>query len=408
MTTSISKYMPITINMQIDIKSVFDAEATVKLSNNIDYPKCSLGFHHYMHSLKKDTIAVKQFENKKKVYLVVNPFEIEIDKYENSIKNEVNRYLNITDKTPKIVSLDFYKLWEILFMFDLLDTNDISSAHFLEDGSNIQCLMYFREKFYKTKDTFHLIKYDNMPNNTFLDNKKIIKTDIKTTKEKYNFITIGSNVTYKNDNENTIEQEYHIPLLENIIDMIKIQKKNGSSVIKIFENYTDVTAKIISILISIYDRVFIVKPMTSLPSQTEKYIICSGFKLNDTSGILKKLEKIREIIDRNPKLKLNDLFLDYEIDRKLRIRLIKLNQLISNGVFKSLGEIVNFINSQDYYGDTYEKYRNEQINANKFWVETFLPDPKVFKENKKKIIEASILTNKMNVDDAMYLDKIIV
>ncbi len=49
----ISKYMPITLNMQIDMKSIFDTEANVKLTNNIDYPKCSYGFHHYMHSLKK-------------------------------------------------------------------------------------------------------------------------------------------------------------------------------------------------------------------------------------------------------------------------------------------------------------------------------------------------------------------
>jgi hypothetical protein len=147
--------------------------------------------------------------------------------------------------------------------------------------------------------------------------------------------------------------------------------------------------------------------MTSLPSQSERYIICNGFKLSDTSGILKKLEKINETIEKNLKLKLCDLFIDYEIDFKLKTRLIKLNQIISNMVFKSLGEIVNFINSQDYYGDTYDKYRNEQIEANNFWVETFLPEPKNFKEIKKNIVDASFLTNKMNVDEAIQLEKIL-
>ncbi len=399
--------MPITLNMQINIKSIFDSEANVKLTNNIDYPKCSLGFHHYMHSLKKDSEVIKQFENKKKVYLVTNPFEIEIDKYDNSIKNEINKFLNISDKTPKIVSIDFYKLWEIMFMFDLFDLSDMSSAHFLEDGSNIQSLMYFREKFYKTKDKY----YNVSPNktNTFLDEneKKITKINPDSIKDKVQFITIGSAINYQNDNENTIEQEYHVPLFKNIINSIKIQKKGGSMVIKIFETYTDVTAKIISILVSLYEKVFLIKPMTSIPSQTERYIICNGFKLSDTSGVLKKLDKIQDIIDKNPKLKLCDLFMDYEIDFKLKIRLIKINQLTSNMVFKSLGEIVNFINNQDYYGDTYEKYRAEQIEANNFWVETFLPDPKNFKEAKKKIIDASFLTNKMNVDEAIQLEKIL-
>ena len=54
--------MPITLNMQVDIKSIFDSESNVKLTTNIDYPKCSLGFHHYIHSLKKDTEVLKQFE----------------------------------------------------------------------------------------------------------------------------------------------------------------------------------------------------------------------------------------------------------------------------------------------------------------------------------------------------------
>ncbi len=401
----VSKYTPITLNMQIDMKSIFDSESNVKLTNNMDYPKCSFGFHHYMHSLKKDTLIIKDFENKKKVYLVTNPFELEIDKYENSIKNKIGSELNIKDK---IVSDDFYKLWEIMFMFDLFDTSDISCAHFLENGSNIQSIINFREKYYKTKDKHYLLKYENFKENKFLNetNKNIsILNGTDSIKEKVELITIGSSVTYENDNENTIESEYHIPLLKNIINSVKIQKKGGSLVIKVFETYTDVTAKILSILISLYDKVFITKPMTSKPSQTEKYIVCSGFKLSDSSGVLKKLEKIEEVINRNPKLKLSDLFMDYEIDFKLKIRLIKINQLISNLVFKSLGKIVNFINSQDYYGDTYEKYRDEQIDANKFWLDTFLPEAKNFKELKKKNNELSFLTNKMNVDDAIQLEK---
>jgi hypothetical protein len=65
--------------MQIDIKSIFDSDADIKLTNNIDYPKCSHGFHHYIHTLKKDLEVLKQFENKKKVYLVTNCFEIEMN-----------------------------------------------------------------------------------------------------------------------------------------------------------------------------------------------------------------------------------------------------------------------------------------------------------------------------------------
>jgi len=397
--------------MQIDVKSIFDSDANVKLTNSIDYPKCSFGFHHYIHSLKKDTEVIKQFENKKKVYLVTNKFEVEVDKYDNSIKNETNKFLSIADKT--IISNDFYKLWEIMFMFDLFDINlPIKSAHFLEDGSNIQSLSYFREKFSKDAKTdkyFISKQKENIKTedgrSQLGNNKKIVETDLVNTKEKIDFITIGSGFGYHDDNENIIEQEYHVPCLENIINAVKIQKKGGSLVIKIFETFTDVNAKIFSILISLYDRVFIIKPMTSVPSTSEKYLVCSGFKYSDTTGIAKKLDSIYSVVQKNQKLKLCDLFIDHHIDRKLRVRIIKMNELVSNQLFKSLGEIVNFINAQDYYGDTYEKYRDEQINANNFWVETFLPDPKNYKETKKRITDASFLTNKINVDDAINLER---
>ena len=72
---------------------------------------------------------------------------------------------------------------------------------------------------------------------------------------------------------------------------------------KFFETYTDVSAKLISILVSLYDKVFFIKPMTSKPSISEKYIVCIGFKISDTSSIVKKLEKINSKLQDLP----NDL-----------------------------------------------------------------------------------------------------
>jgi hypothetical protein len=404
----ISKYMPITLNMQVDIKSIFDSESNVKLTTNIDYPKCSFGFHHYIHSLKKDTEVLKQFENKKKVYLVTNQFEIEVDKYDDSIKNKSIKYFNIKDKVPDIVSFDFYKIWEILFMFDLVDiSSSIKSLHLSEDGSNVQSIINFREKFTKDKGDVHYVLKGNEINNKVLNyyDKKIIQADLNGIKDKIDLITIGSSFNFHDDNENTIEQEYYNSIFENIFNSVKIQKKGGNMICKFFETYTDVSAKLISILISLYDKVFFIKPMTSKPSTSEKYIVCIGFKFSDTSSIVKKLEKIKETIDKNNKLKICDLFTSYKIDNKIKLRLIKLNELTSNKLFQAIGEIVNFINGQDYYGDTYEKYREKQIEANKYWTDTFLPDPTDFKEMKKKIIDASFLTNKINVDEAIELEK---
>ena len=85
-----------------------------------------------------------------------------------------------------------------------------------------------------------------------------------------------------------------------------------------------------------------------------------------------------------------------------------MNVHITNRIFKSIGKLVNFVNSQNYYGDEYQNYREAQINANKYWLSTFFPDQKDFKDNKKNIMENSVLANKMILDNLSKLYKIIV
>ncbi len=396
--------MPITINMQVEINSIFNYEPDVKLTSNIDYPKCSLGFHHFIHSLKKDTIVLDQFENKKKVYNIVNKFEIEIDKYDDSIKNKTIKYLNIKD--TDIISIDFYKIWEILFMFDLFDVNSpIKTLHLAEDGSNIQSISFFKDKFgNNNKDTYYVNNLNNLSKNL----KNVISFDNidKINLNSIDLIMIGSKFNI-NNNENTIEQEYFKEIFNNIYYSIKVQKKGGNLILKLFETYTNVSTKFISIFVSLYEKVFFIKPMTSKPSISEKYLVCIGFKSEKLDEIIKKLEKIKNIIDANDNLKINDIFVSYNIDKKIKIRIIKLNEMISNKLFSAKGDMVNFVNGQDYYGDTYEKYREKQIEANNYWTETFLPDPSNFKEIKKQIVDASFLTNKINVDKALELEKYI-
>lgn len=117
---SLPKYIPFCINVTSDSngkddkKTIFDSKEEIILNTNIDYPRCSLGFQHFIHAIKKDTEILKQFENKKKVYLVMNPFERYIDGYNKSIGDISKTYFDLgKGKTPDILSRGFYKLWEI-------------------------------------------------------------------------------------------------------------------------------------------------------------------------------------------------------------------------------------------------------------------------------------------------------
>src|SRR5579885_3189277 len=145
-----SDYIPIVYEIPPNKNNIFNYDAKLEFSRNIDYPKFSLGFQHYIHQSKTKMEVTQEFEGKKKIYLVMSKFERFVDDFESDVNNISKAYFDIEPK-PNILSRAFYKLWELLFMFDLVDLEkNIISAHLAEGpGSFIQCLMFYRDKFGK-------------------------------------------------------------------------------------------------------------------------------------------------------------------------------------------------------------------------------------------------------------------
>ena len=145
-------YIPL-YNTLIDPEiNIFSKNNDVKFSSNIDYPRFAFGFQHFIHQSKDKMEKTKEFEGKKKVYQVLNHFERYIDNYDEDIGKTSKQYFDLGKNKPDILSRGFYKLWEILMIYDLIDVNNknFTSAHLAEGpGSFIQATMFFREKFSK-------------------------------------------------------------------------------------------------------------------------------------------------------------------------------------------------------------------------------------------------------------------
>jgi len=460
---SIPRFMPFCINVSVPDKSnktIFDSREEIVLNTNIDYPRCSLGFQHFIHAVKNDTEILKQFENKKKVYLVINPFERYIDSYNKSIGDISKSYFNLgKDKTPDILSRGFYKLWELFFMFDLIDTTkeNFVSAHLAEGpGSFIQATIFFRDMFTKKgvskNDKYYAITLhpedtkghvpelerkfidyyaEEKPRRFFQhetvnksqsgggrDNGDLMNPETlknfygggeSTVKEKVDLITADGGFEWVN--ENIQEQEYFKLLFSQIIFAINMQKKGGSFVCKFFETFTTTSFKFTSILTALYDKVFFVKPLTSRPSNSEKYAICIGFKYSESDteikSILKTLNKMHEENFKNPNLNIVDIFPEYKFNSNFLSRMIIMNTTILNTQFKAIGDIIKFINSQNYYGDTYQESRDTQIAAAEYWTKLFFMTESEYKENKKNINDISFLSNKINIDKSLEMEKIL-
>ena len=62
-----------------------------------------------------------------------------------------------------------------------------------------------------------------------------------------------------------------------------MQQWGGNFVVKVFDCFTSGTIDIIYLLNMLYDKVHIIKPYTSRYANSEKYIVCKFFKLNDST-----------------------------------------------------------------------------------------------------------------------------
>lgn len=135
--------------------SITEKNADVTFSNNICFAHFNLGFNHYIHKNKEEKMekVEKEFSGRKKIYLVVLPFEKNLDKTLNdtdiSIGTAISSFIksNVKTSISNVLSRAYLKLWELIIYFDLIeDTEQFSSAHIAEGpGSFVQATIMYRE-----------------------------------------------------------------------------------------------------------------------------------------------------------------------------------------------------------------------------------------------------------------------
>jgi len=96
------------------------------------------------------------------------------------------------------------------------------------------------------------------------------------------------------------EQLHYNLILSEIFSAICSQKQNGHFILKVFDILTETSIHLIYLLFLCYKEVYIYKPKTSRPTNSEKYIICKYFDLseNDRKNILNELSKLSDKINK--------------------------------------------------------------------------------------------------------------
>tara|TARA_B100001057_G_scaffold485886_1_gene566196 strand:- start:34 stop:1221 length:1188 start_codon:yes stop_codon:yes gene_type:complete len=269
------------------------------------------------------------------------------------------------------LSRSYFKLWEIINDFDLLNINESLKFASVAEGPGgfIEAIINYRKKFSDVNDSLQAITLKsvnkdipgwNKASNFLRKNKNVkISYGCDNTGNIYNIDNIiDFRTNFKNDawlvtadggfdfsfNFNKQEQMSYRIIFCEIVIALSIQKKGGSFVCKFFDMYTSITISFLYLLISFYDEVHITKPLTSRPANSEKYIVCKGFKGIDESYIQKLyiIVKSWEIVENN-KLFVKNIFnfSNSLFDTKINVYNTKYFNIQVSNIQKTLDYIKN-------------------------------------------------------------------
>jgi len=154
---------------------------------------------------------------------------------------------------------------------------------------------------------------------------------------------------------------------------LAIQKPGGSFILKIFDVFHKATVDILYILSYYYNNVSIMKPYTSRIANSEKYVVCQGFKIADSTQIIEQFASIFHLIQSAS----NDdggsvlsSLLPFDHDLYFLNRVEEMNAMVSfqqiENITSTLSIITNHRNAEKL-----EQYKRANVNKCIAWCEKY-------------------------------------
>jgi 23S rRNA U2552 (ribose-2'-O)-methylase RlmE/FtsJ len=343
-----------------------------------------------------------------------------IDNIDSESWKKVRWYINVYDFQVKdpIINRAFYKYWEIVNEFEMFedyDENEIilhcaeAPGGFIQ-GTNIYLQVdrivqpIKNEQPEVTSDGFTVVRrkhknkrFDNYRIYTISLNKDLpqyknynLPSYNKNILNKYLCITYGKDNTGDINNVENIEyikniskkpfylvtadggfdegtdfnhkEQLHYQLiLSEIYAALSMQKKNGHFILKMFDILTETSIHLVYLLFLFYDNVYIYKPKTSRPTNSEKYIICKYFNVDNVlrEEMMNKLKCLMDDITRS-KSKFVSFKLFNTIPENFIERVRHINQSLLDKQCSHLENAIELCNDQEFLTN-YEDKLDESL-----------------------------------------------
>jgi hypothetical protein len=216
----------------------------------------------------------------------------------------------------KPISRSFFKLWEVLTDYATtlsIERSTPMKCLFLAEGPGgfVEAFERYRRVNHKVKDVLYGVTLQSHDRNipqwkvSLGENQlNILYGDdgtgnlCNTTNlesiirhlgpQSMDFVTADGGFDFSSDYNNQEEQSFPLILAEAYC-AIRVQRPGGSFILKIYDMFQNNTVALLHMLSKIYCEVHIIKPLSSRPANSEKYVLCIGHRLlghNEMHNIL--------------------------------------------------------------------------------------------------------------------------
>lgn len=294
-----------------------------------------------------------------------NPYE-----YINTVCNQYN--LCVSKYKP--LSRSFFKMMEIILVFDLIkQSTPIKTFHLAEGpGGFIEAVARERQNKSDSYVGMTLMDSNNDPNipswkksDLFLKQNKNVYIETGSTGtgdllnidnfdsvvKKYNnsmhLITADGGFDFSTDFNNQESTIFKL-LMAQVCYALCTQNEGGVFILKMFDCFLSNTVDLLYLLSSCYNQVYITKPQTSRYANSEKYVVCKGFRNNIHVPLIR--HTLSMIINNN---NIHRLF-TFNIPNHFITKMEEYNAIFGQQQLENINSTIRFIES---------KTKNEKIDS---------------------------------------------
>jgi hypothetical protein len=154
-------------------------------------------------------------------------------------------------------------------------------------------------------------------------------------------------------------------LVAEIIYAVTMQKKGGHFILKIFDIFSKLTVDMLYLLSCLYNEVYITKPHTSRLANSEKYIVCKNFLLDDSSRLYEVFCNEFSKLDTSDEI---HSILDLEHDYYFLNKIEEINVVLGQRQLENIITTLNMITNRNNY-DKIDSMKKLHIQKSITWCE---------------------------------------